>query len=187
MYKVLSVSIFLFLFNSAVRLSDTPTVSSHRTPTGGVSQQHPHASAVFVTAEQVQNLPVHGSPARLQHLWWNDKGETCGHLQSEPSGTHMNELNVKATSVNSSFMNLAWFKCVCVCLIRSLFHLRALEYVNCFSSTVSWGGLCRHEEGRPPECICRGPPQDARRGEVSCDLGLCKHFSSARLSFHHFS
>lgn len=63
-----TVSIFLFLFNSAVRLSDTPTVSSHRTPTGGVSQQHPHASAVFVTAEQVQNLPVHGSPARLQHL-----------------------------------------------------------------------------------------------------------------------
>lgn len=62
------VSIFLFLCTFTVRLPDTPPVSGRPAQHGGISQQHPHASAGFVTAEQVQDVPERGSAARLQHL-----------------------------------------------------------------------------------------------------------------------
>lgn len=66
-YSIISLS-------STVRLSHPRADAGHAGPGGGVPGQHPHAHAVVSGAEQVQDVPGRGSPARLQHLRRDDQG-----------------------------------------------------------------------------------------------------------------
>lgn len=149
----------ILFFISTVWLSDTPADSGRSIPPGGVSQHHAHAFSGLITAQQVQNLPECGSAAWLQHLRWSDKGETSSYTYT------VSWVSASMVAVSSCTQSV-W-----AALFISL-HTR-IKCLLFLLHSVSWRWLCRHEEGWPPEYICRGPAQDARCGEVGCDLYNC--------------